>query len=191
MNYKEIAHIAKLLLSSPARAWEEIRAYENPRRVLTDFVYPMIGLCALATLLGVLFRVGWDGPDAFQLAMTRCCVLAAAQFGGIFLAAYVLNPLGNSVFEVETSPDAALQLCGYAMVVSFLITIITALFPDLSLLGFLFQFYTLYIVWAGADTLMKVPESLRLAYTLVATVVIVGAPALIDFAFTRLLGIIH
>ena len=35
------------MISSPARAWEEIRLEEDRRKVFTAFVYPMIGLCGI------------------------------------------------------------------------------------------------------------------------------------------------
>ena len=41
-----------LLISSPAKAWEEIRLEEDRRKVFTAFVYPMIGLCGLSVFIG-------------------------------------------------------------------------------------------------------------------------------------------
>ena len=43
-----------LLISSPAKAWEEIRLEEDRRKVFTAFVYPMIGLCGLSVFIGSL-----------------------------------------------------------------------------------------------------------------------------------------
>lgn len=62
MDYKNLFHIAIQLISSPARAWEEIRLQEDPRGVFTAFVYPMIGLCGLSVFIGVLLDNGWGGP---------------------------------------------------------------------------------------------------------------------------------
>ena len=46
------------LISSPARAWEEIRLEEDRRKVFTAFVYPMIGLCGLSVFIGSLVAKG-------------------------------------------------------------------------------------------------------------------------------------
>ena len=54
MNYKALFQIAMSLISSPAKAWEEIRL-EDRRAVLTVFVYPMIGLCGLSVFIGALW----------------------------------------------------------------------------------------------------------------------------------------
>ena len=85
MNYKELFHIAMQLISSPARAWEEI-SLEDRRKVFTAFVYPMIGLCGLSVFIGSLVAKGWGGPQSFQYAMTQCCAVAALIEGFIYLS---------------------------------------------------------------------------------------------------------
>ena len=68
------------LISSPAKAWEEISMEEDRRKVFMAFVYPMIGLCGLSVFIGSLLTNGWGGPQSFQIAMTNCC--AVAGLGG-------------------------------------------------------------------------------------------------------------
>lgn len=101
MNYKDLFHIAILLISSPARAWEEI-SLEDRRKVFTAFVYPMIGLCGLSVFIGSLMKMGWDGPQSFQYAMTQCCAVAVSLFGGYFLAAYLINGLRVRMFMLDS-----------------------------------------------------------------------------------------
>ena len=57
------------LISSPAKAWEEIRLEEDRRKVFGAFVYPMIGLCGLAVFIGSLLVNGWGGP---QTILKQC-----------------------------------------------------------------------------------------------------------------------
>ena len=47
------------LISSPAKAWEEISMEEDRRKVYIAFVYPMIGLCGLSVFVGSLLTNGW------------------------------------------------------------------------------------------------------------------------------------
>ena len=86
------------LISSPAKAWEEISMEEDRRKVYMAFVYPMIGLCGLSVFIGSLLTNGWGGPQSFQIAMTNCCAVAVALFGGYFLAAYAINEMGTNVW---------------------------------------------------------------------------------------------
>ena len=43
MNYKELFNRVVMLISSPAKAWEEIVGEEDKKKVMGAFVYPMIG----------------------------------------------------------------------------------------------------------------------------------------------------
>ena len=55
------------MISSPARAWEEIRLEEDRRKVFTAFVYPMIGLCGLSVFIGSLIAKGGVVRKAFNM----------------------------------------------------------------------------------------------------------------------------
>ena len=129
MNYKELFHIAMQLISSPARAWEEI-SLEDRRKVFTAFVYPMIGLCGLSVFIGSLVAKGWGGPQSFQYAMTQCCAVAVSLFGGYFLAAYLINGLRVRMFAMDNDIPLVQQFAGYALVVSFMLKIIIGILPD-------------------------------------------------------------
>ena len=106
-----------MLSSSPARAWEEIRVVEDKRKVLMDFVYPMIGLCGLSVFIGSLWTMGWGGPESFRYAMTQCCAVAVSLFGGCFLSAYLINELGMRFCGLKGDIYRAQQFAGYALVV--------------------------------------------------------------------------
>lgn len=191
MNYKEIFKIALLLISSPAKAWEEIRLEEDKRKVFTAFVYPMIGLCALAVFLGSLFTNGWGGPESFQIAMKNCCVVAVALFGGYFLAAYIINELGVKMFGLPNDMPLVHQFAGYALVVTFLANIVTGLLPEFGLIALILEFYIIYVVWVGADVLMNIKESQRLKYTLISSILLIVCPTGIHLIFSKLLVILN
>lgn len=180
-----------LLISSPAKAWEEIRLEEDRRKVFVTFVYPMIGLAGLAVFIGSLWTNGWGGPTSFQIAMTECCSVAIALFGGYFLAAYAINQVCVRLFRMPNDPPLVQQFAGYALVVLFLISIITGLLPDFRIIGWLLQFYIFYIVWEGAPILMQVTEKYRLRFTLFASVLLIVCPRVIQFVFEQLTDILN
>ncbi len=186
LNYKELFHIAFLLISSPARAWEEISS-EDSRKVLAAFVYPMIGLCGLSVFIGTLVTVGWGGPQSFQLAMTRCCGVAVALFGGYFLAAYLINGLCVRMFMRESDVPLAQQFAGYALVVIFLLRIVLGIFPDFAIVVVLLQFYTIYVVWEGSAKLMHIAESNRLRFTILSSILLIICPAVVEWGFHKLM----
>lgn len=186
MDYKSIQQIALRLISSPARAWEEIRLQTDPRRVFTAFVYPMIGLCGLSVFIGTLVDYGWGGPQSFQLAMTRCCAVAVALFGGYFLAAWLINAFCTRFLHRPSDLPGIWQFSGYALVVLFLLRIILGILPDFQIIALLLQFYTLYIVWEGSRALLDIAEAHRLRFTLVSTLLLILCPWLIEWVFNEL-----
>ncbi|MDO3390113.1 MULTISPECIES: Yip1 family protein [unclassified Bacteroides] len=186
MNYKSLFHTALLLISSPARAWEEIRLEEDRRTVFTAFVYPMIGLCGLSVFIGSLLLKGWSGPESFQYAMTQCCAVAVSLFGGYFLAAYLINALRVRLFMQDDDINLTRQFAGYAMVVPFLLQIIIGVLPDFNIIAMLLQFYIVYVVWEGSRSLMEVEEKDRLRFTVISSILLIVCPAVIQLLFNKL-----
>ncbi len=184
MNYKELFNRIVLLISSPAKAWEEICCEEDRKKVLSAFVYPLIGLCGLSVFIGTLIG-NTAGASAFQIAMTRCCATFVSLFGGFFLAAYVTNLLGKRMLGMDEELELNRQFVGYAMVVTFVLDIISGLF-SISILHWILQFYTVFVVYEGARMLMDVEERKLTRYSLIVSVVIILCPALIAGIFNKL-----
>lgn len=191
MDYKELIHITLRLISSPAQAWEEIRLEEDRRKVFTAFVYPMIGLCGLSVFIGSLLTMGWGGPQSFQYAMTRCCAVAVALFGGYFLAAYLINVMGVRWMRMPDQLPLVQQFAGYALVVVFLLRIVLGILPDFQIIAILLQFYTVYIVWEGSARLLRVTDANRLRYTLMTSVVLIVCPMVIEWIFNELTVVLN
>lgn len=185
MNYKELLNITLRLISSPAQAWEEIRL-EDRRKVFTAFVYPMIGLCGLSVFIGSLIALGWSGSQSFQYAMTKCCAVAVALFGGYFLAAYLINLAASRFCGMGDNLSLVQQFSGYAMVVIFLLRMVLGILPDFQIVAMLLQFYVVYVVWEGSVRLLQVSEANRLRFTLTASVLLIACPMLIEWLFNRL-----
>ncbi len=175
-----------LLISSPARAWEEIRLEADGRKVFIAFVYPMIGLCSLSVFIGSLLIKGWSGPESFQYAMTQCCVVAVSLFGGYFLAAYLINELNSRMFSAKGDILLVQQFAGYTLVVPFLLQIVIGVLPDFHIIALLLQFYIVYVAWEGAHHLMRIPEKERLKFTLLSSFLLIVCPVLIRVVFHKL-----
>lgn len=190
MNYKELFNIAMKLISSPAKAWEEI-SIEDRRKVYMAFVYPMIGLCGLSVFIGSLLTYGWGGPQSFQLAMTNCCAIAVALFGGYFLAAYAINEMRVRMFGKSANIPLVQQFAGYALVVPFLLQIVTGLLPDFRIIAWLLQFYIVYVVWEGIPTMMHIEEKQRLKFTLLSSALLILCPTVIQFVFNKLTAVLN
>lgn len=190
MKYKDLFKRAILLISSPAKAWEEINVEEDRRKVFSAFVYPMIGLCGMAVFLGSLFSNGM-GPIGFQKALTDCCAIFVSLFGGYFLAAYAINKIGTVVFQQKDDLALIQQFAGYALVVTFLLSILTGLITSFFILRWIFQFYIIYVVWEGARVLLHIDEKIQMSYTVMASLLLILCPAVLEFVFNKLTVILN
>ena len=172
------------MLSSPAKAWADIVCEDDRKKVMSEFVYPMIGLCGLSVFIGT-FIGNTAGVSAFQIAMTRCCATFVSLFGGFFLASYLTNLFGKNSLGRDDEKELNQQFVGYAMVVTFVLNIISGLFT-ISLLHWIFQFYTIFVVYEGARTLMGVDEKKLTHYSLIASLIIIVCPSVISTVFDKL-----
>ena len=184
MNYKELFNRTVQLISSPAQAWLDIAKEEDRKKVMSEFVYPMIGLCGLSVFIGT-FIGNTAGVSGFQIVMTRCCATFVSLFGGFFLASYLTNLWGKNALGREDETALHLQFVGYAMVVTFALDIITGLF-SISILRWILQFYTVFVVYEGARSLMQVKEKDLTRYSLIAALIIIVSPTLIAVVFDKL-----
>ena len=184
MNYKDLFNRVVLFISSPAKAWLEVKNETDGKKVMGEFVYPMIGLCGLSVFLGT-FIGNTAGVSAFNVAMTRCCATFVSLFGGFFLASYLTNLLGKKMFDRDDETDLNRQFVGYGMVVMFVLDIIGGLF-SISLLHWILQFYTVFVVYEGARLLLDVPEKKLTRFSLIASVIIILCPSLIATVFDKL-----
>ena len=68
MNYKELFNRVVSLISTPAKAWSEISIETDGKKVLGEFVYPMIGLCGLSVFIGTFIgnKVWRHSPKALD-----------------------------------------------------------------------------------------------------------------------------
>jgi len=191
LNYKELIRISLLLISSPAKAWEEIR-FEDKRKVHTEFVYPYLGIIALVTFLSLIFSYGWGEPLSYQLAMKECCSLLVSLFGGFYLASYAVHKYLVSVLGVEQDIVEAQQLTGYSLVVYFLLTLLLGIAPSFRVISWVIQIYTAYVVWEGLSALAsEIDDNKRATATVWITVFVLLSPRLIYFVFDKLLHILN
>ena len=174
-----------LLISSPAKAWEEI-SLESRQLVMVEFVYPLIALAGLSVFVGVLFEVGWSSPENYQEAMTQCCAVAVSLFGGFYLSAYLINQVGVKLSGLADNLPLAQQFTGYSLVVVLLLQIIYGILPDFLILVILLSFYTVYIVWEGASALLHADEKNRFQFTALASFILLACPWLIQVVFNKL-----
>ncbi len=190
MNYKNIFKVAISLISSPAKAWEDISVNQDRQKVIEEFVYPMIGICGIVWFAASIIRLGWSTPMAFQQAMIDCCGVAVALFGGYFLSIYLLSRYVYRWFNIQVAYQNLPVFIGYAMTVTFFADIISGIYPPLQMATLIIQLYTVYIIYMGAIPMMKVEASQRMSFT-ISSIVIIVCPTLIEIIYQNLITILN
>ena len=182
MNYKDLLSRTLFILSSPARAWEQISSEGESKSVLPNFVYPMIGLCAVSEFIGTFFGKEFI-PD--EVALSNCCAVAVALFGGFFLSVYLLDRILQKWFPDVVLKDKVTVFVAYSMTVKFVLDILSSLL-SLKLLLIILQIYTLFVVFEGTRGFLRLREDKVTLFTLLATVVILLCPTFIEIVFNVL-----
>ena len=157
----------------PMDAWDALshKKVTGNEAFLAHFLYPIIGLIALAAFAGVLFA---GREFDFVIALKSSIKAIAASLGGFFLASYLMNELWGAWMKRERN------------MLLFVLQIILSFFPDLAFL-WIPALYTIYIVWAGAVNYLKVDGEVQMKFTGIASLIIIGAPTAISLLLFMLM----
>ena len=172
------------IILKPGETWDDLsRQEEKQEFFLARFIYPLMGIIALAAFLGILFtRKEFDFEVALKITLRT--VIAVA--GGFFLGAYLLNEVWKGIFSQLKDIELCRFFVGYASSLMFVLYIITALLPEFFFLN-IFVLYTVYIIWEGADLFMGVVEDERLKFTVIASLIVILTPFIIEHALRMLM----
>lgn len=176
--FKNLFNTTIALIFKPSEAWKNLREKraDEHESFLSGFIYPYIGMIAVAAFVGVLFtRKEFD----FQIALKSSILEFLSAFGGFFLTSYILNELWRAFFHRESDIQLCRSFVGYASSLMFSLTIIESLLPAIFFLGF-FSIYTIYIVWEGAVPYMEVKESDQFKFVTITTILILLTPFVIN-----------
>lgn len=177
MDVKKLVNIVNVLLTQPAKAWRAISHSKNRASMLNEFLYPLIMLCCLSTLLGTFLNYDL-GADGFYFAAVKTGLSFLTLFFAYHLSAVLVAKLSSAYLKTEYDKLYTDLLTGYSMVVILLLDMSLALFPNFRIIGWILQFYTVKIVWDGAAVLLRVPEERRFAFTIMVSLSVIVIPIL-------------
>ena len=101
------------------------------------------------------------------------------------------SPLHAKRYLHDLHCEGMQQFAGYALVVTFVIWTIDGLMPDFAIVGWIFQFYIVYVVWEGVPVLLKIDEKRRFKFTILSSLLLLICPILIEFVFNKLTMILN
>lgn len=174
--------IARLLTASPAE-WKELRkAEQDPHSFLSRFLHPIFGIIVIVAYVGGM----WIASDGnIENALKKSIIAVVGVYGGYLISSYFLNEMAPR-FGVKRDLFLFRKFVGYASIVIYLLIILTSLLPRLFIL-WVFVFYTIYLVNAGAIYFLNVTKDKQVEFTVVASAAIIFVPFLICVIFSYLI----
>lgn len=185
LDFKKLINTVLELLSQPAKAWRAISHTASKAPMFNEFLYPLIMLCCLSTLISTIVTHDFEA-ESFYFAMVKMGVQFATLFLAYHLSAFCVSKLSFSYMKTEYARLCTDQLTAYSMVVVLVLEILLALFPNFRIIAWILQFYTVKIVWDGAAVLMRIPEERRLTYTMIVAIIVMFVPCVVGMLMSGL-----
>ncbi|SFG31495.1 Yip1 domain-containing protein [Novosphingobium sp. CF614] len=169
---KPIVERVKAILLKPKEEWPVIAAETTPPgAVLKGYVLPLAAIGPLAALVGgQLFGYGAlfvRYRPGLVTGLTTAIVSYVMALIGVFVLAWITNFLAPK-FSGTANKAGAFKLVACSMTAGWVAGVFS-LVPALSVLGIV-GLYSLYLFYAGAPVLMKVPEDKAVGFTAVTVV---------------------
>lgn len=176
--FKEIAITIFSLVTSPGSTWKKVLGKEEDQDTfLSRFVYPLMGITALAVFVSFLLtRATFDLQEALKEMMT----ILVSLFLGFFSASFLLNEMMIRFFEQTPDLKLVQRFSGYALSFTMAVTIIVYLLPDFSFLRFA-PLYTFYIAWEGSKYYLNITDKKRIRFTIFSTLILLLSPEIIKY----------
>ncbi len=166
------------IIYQPSKAWNMLSEKQETdnENFFKSYFYPLLGIIALFSFLGVFFT---RKEFEVQLALKNAISLLIAVYAGLYLASYLLSEFRFRYLGKEKDLKLCQRFVGYASAIVYALYLVLSFFPEFFFLK-IFLLYTVYIVWEGATSYMGVEEKHKLKFTLLASVIIILCPFLIE-----------
>ena len=179
-----ITERVKNILITPKTEWEVIKAENTNLQVLfVSYVLPLSLLAAAGVFLHGLIFPGVSGLKFFIVSAIITFVANAVSF---FLSSYIIDALAGS-FNSEKAINKSAQLVAYSSTPSYIASLLSFVPGIGTLISIAGMIYGIYLMYLGIGPLKKTSEEQKVAYMVVAYLVIIAIYFVIAAAIGMLL----
>lgn len=179
-----ITERVKNILITPKTEWEVIKAENTNLQVLfVNYVLPLSLLAAAGVFLHGLIFPGVSGLKFFIVSAIITFVANAVSF---FLSSYIIDALAGS-FNSEKAINKSAQLVAYSSTPSYIASLLSFVPGIGTLISIAGMIYGIYLMYLGIGPLKKTSEEQKVAYMVVAYLVIIAIYFVIAAAIGMLL----
>ena len=170
----------KEILFAPTSTWPVIETEETSvAELYTRYIMILAAIQAVAGFIGMtLFGIGGFGVTVrvpMLTGLVQMIVGYVMSLAMVYVLALIADALAPN-FGGEKNSNSALKLVAYSSTAG-MVGGIFAIVPALGMLTLVAALYSIYLLYLGVPTLMKVPQEKALPYTavLVVCAIVVGA----------------
>ena len=165
-----------LLVVFPAKAWQQIaEKKESHDHFLNYFLYPMMGLTALSAFGGFL-----TPGFTLEQALKWVTINFVQYFVGFFVSAFLIDEIRQKLLEEDKNPLLSQKFAGYLLSLLMIVTIAMNILPDnFSFIRFA-PLYVIYVAWEGLKYFFNVPDSKRMTFIVLVSLIILLSPIIIE-----------
>jgi hypothetical protein len=182
-QYMNLIVRAKNMILTPKMEWAIIaNEVPNSDGIFRRYVFPMTFASAAAVFIGHMLILGGGINDteakwAFYFGIQTIFIGTL----GIWLTAIVLSALAKN-FKSEISLSRSIQLVAYSMTPAWVGGLVM-IYPPVGIIGLLFGFYGLYLLYLGLPYMMKTTEVKTISFRVI--------PSFILLVICIVLGLIY
>jgi len=185
MMYKNLFKRVWNILVAPTKTWKEIALEaEDDKKYLNNYFYPLIGLAAFTAFLNPFImkyeELGFS--STMSVAIQSFIVSFISSFFGFFVSTRALNYCSVRWLGMTSDIHKIERLIAYASTPVLVISILTRLLSDFFFMK-IFFFYVIVLVWEGTVPLYSMEESKRSKFSVLAFILIIAIPLVIEKLF--------
>lgn len=183
--FKDAIKLLLAIVFSPKIAWKELsESKENNDFFKKNYLYPVILMIAFSSLIG-----GYFGAEQhfLQSAFKEMFISLIVVCGSYLISTFCLNEYLASVFPENKGIWQSRQFIAYASAINYCLYILLSILSDLFFL-WMFSLYSVYLVYIGSYEFLKIEESRRGQFVVVASILVLFVPYLIKTLLCQMIN---
>jgi hypothetical protein len=177
------------IITKPKEEWLVINGETpNTNQIIMSYVLPLTLAGAAASFIGAgIIGRSFLGVRFASINLGVVAAITALIVGiaSVFVSSFIIDALAPS-FGSEKNMGRSMQLVAYSYTPSF-VGALLSFYPPIGIIGSLFGFYGLYLLWLGLPTMKKTPEDKQAGYFIVSLLVIIVAWIVIGLVIAGIL----
>jgi hypothetical protein len=168
------------IIAESTHTWKQLseRRDEGNEFFYRGYLFPIVGIIALLSFIGVLIDSSFD-VRVLQRVLKTVIKQVIIYGGGFYIMSHFLSEFVFPRFGLPKNRLRAELFIGYGSSLVYAIAMIKALIPSLFLLEIL-VFYTVYILWTGAVQFLRISEGHIIKFTIFAGLIVLVTPFLLN-----------